>query len=342
MNKNEKIRKLLEGEFTGEVPFSFWTHFPDIDRNPKQIAQATYDLYQQFDLDLIKTMNNGMYATEDYGAIIDYSEIKNGGIAKILETPIKNYFDWKNLPELTIFSAPAIQRELEYLKRIVELVDGEVPILMTIFSPLTTADKLSQGKILEHIRQDSEGYLRSALDKIATLTAEIAKEAIKLGASGVYFASQMASYDKLSAKDYLIYGKPYDLKVLEGSEGGWVNAIHVHGSNIMFDILRDYPVQLFNWHIWESLPEPKEAQFYTGKVIMGGLNRMDVTHNKFNELHHQIYRVITETNGKGLILTPGCVIRHPFSDETLRYIINIKKLTEQLVLEEISLSSSHL
>ena len=31
MSKIEKIKKVLNGELTEDIPFSFWTHFPDID-----------------------------------------------------------------------------------------------------------------------------------------------------------------------------------------------------------------------------------------------------------------------------------------------------------------------
>ena len=39
----------------------------------------------------------------------------------------------------------------------------------------------------------------------------------------------------------------------------------------MFPLLRKYPVQIFNWHAWESLPEIGEAALLTGKCLMAGL-----------------------------------------------------------------------
>ncbi|MFL2135932.1 hypothetical protein ACEN33_05770 [Ruoffia sp. FAM 24228] len=128
----------------------------------------------------------------------------------------------------------------------------------------------------------------------------MAHKAIELGAAGVYFASQMSSYDKASEEIYAEYGVPYDLQVLKGARDGWFNAIHAHGDDIMFDLVKDYPVQVFNWHVWESLPELKEGIDYTNKCVMGGIARMDITHNNRNPLHHQIYRSITESGWKAL------------------------------------------
>lgn len=56
----------------------------------------------------------------------------------------------------------------------------------------------------------------------------------------------MSSYDKCTDRQYLEYGKPYDLRVLEAAGKGWMNTIHCHGDHIMFHILKDYPVQVFN------------------------------------------------------------------------------------------------
>lgn len=331
MNKFDRIKLAISGDKQSTIPFSFWTHLPEIDRLPKEVAQATYDMYKQYDLDFIKTMNNGMYAVEDYRTELDFSEVAKGGVAKVVETPINHYDDWLNLPLLELESAAAMQRELNHLEHLLNLVDGEAPVIMTIFSPLTTADKLSKGRLAEHLVQDEAGYIHQALDKIAQSTAALAQRAIELGAAGIYFASQMSSYDKMSEEVYAEYGVPYDLKVLEGAQAGWFNAIHVHGDDIMFNLVKDYPVHVFNWHVWESLPELKEGIDYTGKCVMGGIARMDITHNNRNPLRHQIYRSITESGGKNLILTPGCGIRHPFEEDTIRYLQKVKSETEALL-----------
>ena len=98
MNKIDRIKLALSGEKQYEIPFSFWTHLPEIDRNPEKVAQTTYDIYKQYDLDFVKTMNNGMYAVEDYGTDIDFSEVAKGGVAKVVSTPINRYEDWATLP----------------------------------------------------------------------------------------------------------------------------------------------------------------------------------------------------------------------------------------------------
>ncbi|MBQ1877754.1 MAG: hypothetical protein II161_02965, partial [Erysipelotrichaceae bacterium] len=144
MSKTELIRKVIAGEKVDRYPFSFWTHLPGIDLDPVRLAETTYQFFKDYDFDLIKTMNNGMYAIEDYGCQIDYSDVPKGGVARLVAGPIREVADWQKITHLNIADCKAIQRELYSLKLLMEMAkDDDVPIIFTVFSPLTTADKLS-------------------------------------------------------------------------------------------------------------------------------------------------------------------------------------------------------
>lgn len=328
MNKLERIQATIHGEKTDQVPYSFWTHLPGIDLDPGRLAAMTYDFYREYDLDFIKTMNNGMYGVECFGCKIDYSDIEKGGVAKIISTPICSALDWTKLLPLSLDN-PVLARELHSLELILRKVKGEnVPVIFTIFSPLTLADKISNKKVTEHIAQGYGAEVKKALAVIAQTTADLARRAIAMGADGVFFASQLSSYDKVSGSLYAEYGKPYDLQVLGAVQDGWFNTIHAHGTNIMFELLKDYPVNVFNWHAGESLPTVPEAFDLTGKCLMGGLERMDITNAHKNELYHQIYESILALGGRHLILTPGCVVRYPLNKEMLSFVKKAKDEVE--------------
>ena len=111
-----------------------------------------------------------------------------------------------------------------------------------------------------------------------------------------------------------------ELQVLEGAKKGWMNTIHCHGDHIMFHILKDYPVQVFNWHAWESLPALDEAYALTGKCLMGGLSRTDITQQNRGAIQNQIFQCFKLLGGRHQILTPGCVIRYPLDDDMLSFI----------------------
>lgn len=330
MTKKERCMAAVKGDKPDRLPYSLWSHMPGIDLDPVAITEKTYEFYKTYDVDFIKTMNNGMYAIEDFGCSIDYSEIAKGGVAKVTSTPIHEPADWIKL-SVCPFTEGTLARELHYLDLILEKVKGdEVPVIFTVFSPITIADKVSGKKLMEHIRSGHGDEVKAALEVITETTAALTVEAIRRGADGVFFASQMSTYDQMTAEEYLVYGKPYDLRVLEAANaaGGWMNTIHCHGDNIMFEVLKDYPVQVFNWHAWETLPELDEAYRLTGKCLMGGLKRTDITNCDKNAIQHQIFECLKQMGGKHQILTPGCVIRYPLNDEMLAYIKQTKDAVE--------------
>ena len=328
MTKKERVRAAVTGQQPDCLPYSLWTHLPGIDLDPVKQAEQTYQFYKRYDLDVIKTMNNGMYAIEDLGCKIDYSQILQGGAATLVSSPINEPSDWQRIKKSNP-NEGALARELHALELLLEKLKGEqVPVVFTIFSPLTIADKVSGKQALNHIRNGHGEFVKEALQQIADGTAELAQRAIALGADGVFFASQMSNYDLVSAELYREYGEPYDRIVLEKCSGGWMNTIHAHGSDILFEILKDYPVQVFNWHAWESLPTLQEAQLLTGKCLMGGLNRTDITQGHRNAIMDQIFQCYQTLGGRNQILTPGCVIRYPLDDEMLHFVRRAKDTVE--------------
>ena len=151
MNKTERIQAAVFGDQPDHLPYSFWTHLPGFDLDPVRLAEKTYQFYKDHDIDFIKTMNNGMYAVEDYGCAIDASDIEHGGVAKLTGTPILSAADWGKLASCRLDQG-SLKRELLSLSLLLEKVkDENVPVLFTVFSPMTTAEKLSGGKLLSHI-----------------------------------------------------------------------------------------------------------------------------------------------------------------------------------------------
>ena len=331
MNKKQRIQAAINGEKPDKMPYSFWSHMPGTDLDPEAISDKTLEFYKKFDFDFIKTMNNGMYAIEDFGATVDYSGIAKGGIAKIISTPVSTPEQIRKLQPCS-YEKGSLARELRHLQLVLDKVKGEnVPVIFTVFSPLTILDKLiggERGSIRQFMEDGHGAELKKGLEAIAETTAALSAKAIDMGADGVFFASQLSSYDFMTAEQYKEFGVPFDLEALKGAEKGWMNTIHCHGTNIMFELLKDYPIQVFNWHAWESLPDLAEAQALSGKCLMGGLDRRDITAMNKPAVQHQIYECFRQLKGRNIILTPGCVIRYPLNEEMLAYIGEARDLVE--------------
>ncbi len=325
MNKKERIFNAVNNKEVDQLPYAIWTHLPGIDLDPDKLAEETYAFFEKYDTDLIKTMNNGMYATEDFGVKVDYSDIENGGVAKVISTPINKIEDFSKIKELDFSKAEALNRELYSLKETLKLVEGkDVPVIFTVFSPFTTINKLCNGKIVDYIKTGQTKYIHQALQIITDATVKLVKKANEIGCDGIFFASQMSSYDVCDEKTFVEFGKQYDIQVLQASSG-FCDVIHAHGTNIMFDVLKGYPIDIFNWHCWESEPTLEKAK-EIDKCLMGGLIRGDITNSNYQAIDQQIEACWEILRGHHHILSPGCVIRYPLNDDALAYVKQAKDI----------------
>jgi uroporphyrinogen decarboxylase len=320
MTKMERVSLTIKGEQTDRIPYSFWTHFPGIDLDSQRLAEETYAFYRKLDLDFVKNMSNGMFSIEDWGCDVDFSQVALGGVAKVTKYAVEEASDWLRLGALDI-ECGALGRELKSLSNLLRLVKGEAPVLVTVFSPLTTAQKLSGARLVQDMKTDPD-KVKTALDVITASTIRFALRALELGCAGVYFASQMSTYDSLTEAEYREFGVNYDLRVLQAIQPfSWFNVMHVHGNNIMFNAVKDYPVQGISWHVWETAPLVQEfLSSVKTTCIVGGLQRFRITNNLRTELSEEISTMAKLTGKRRLFLAPGCVIRAPFDWDTLSFI----------------------
>ena len=317
MDKTERVRAALRGEAVDRPPYGFWTHFPGTDLDPDRLAEATARFAREFDLDFVKSMPNGLYCVEDWGCVCDYGEVAKGGVAKVVSYAITEPGNWGCLRRLDV-TAGAFGRELKHLKQVIDLVGDETPVLATAFSPLTIAQKLSGGAHRAHM-QTAPGLLKQGLEMITAVTVEFVHQALGLGCAGVFFATQEASLDNMDEASYAAFGRPFDAPVLAAmAAGGWFNVLHMHGDNVMFDLLKDYDVSALNWHVGETPPSIRDyRKGGGGKPIVGGLQRTHITNKNQEAVLADLRRTLDETGGRGILISPACVIRHPVDSATL-------------------------
>ncbi len=318
MDKPQRLRALLAGAEGLPPLFSLWTHLPAVDRDANQLADATWTFACRHDVDVIKTMPNGMYAVEDYGCALDFTAVAEGGVARVTATPVRHPEDWVSLPKLDIGTG-ALGRELNALRRLLALVDGQIPVVFTVFSPLTVAAKLSRGAVFDHARTPAgQAAVDIGLASIAAVTGRLAAAAIAAGAAGVFFATQHVGRGVVSDTQFEALAVPHDIAVLQAAAMGWCTIVHLHGDDVrFFDVAERYPAQAINWHVWETPPSLADARAFTGKTLVGGLNRWSVTARDMVAVKQQIGAGRTATQGHRHLVTPGCTLRHPLDEAVL-------------------------
>jgi uroporphyrinogen decarboxylase len=316
MDKHERIQAALRGEPVDRVPLALWRHFYREDRNPAALARASADLARRYDLDLVKLTPSGLYAVEDWGAEIVYpgSETDPPYLAR---PAVDDPDGWRALrPQ----GHTALERELEAIRLTRRQLGQDWPLVMTVYSPLTLAYKLTGEQLIRHLR-DAPEAVGAGLQILADVTGAFAQAALKAGADGLFFASQCICAGFCTPGQYESFGLRYDLQVLETIQGrSYITILHLHGSEVFFDLANRYPVDALSWHDRETPPSLAEARRRTQRAFVTGLDRNLLRAGPPEAIAAQARDALRQTGGHGLILAPACVIPPETPEAHLRAI----------------------
>ena len=110
-----------------------------------------------------------------------------------------------------------------------------------------------------------------------------------------------------------------DIAVLSSSPG-WCNILHAEGKEIMFPLLRKYPVHFITRNAPDSLQGLKEMAALSQKSIIGGLSLDSLSQARRDYLEHEVYMALKETQGKRLIISPGTALPDSITRETTTWL----------------------
>jgi uroporphyrinogen decarboxylase len=318
LSPRERVMLALGREEVDRPPVSLWQHFPNRDQSAEDLAAATAEWHGKYDLDFIKLMPPGDYATIDWGLKSEYRGAR-GGTRDTTHFPIQSVDDWKSIVRVSVRDGMNAEM-IRACTLTRESIGEDVPILQTIFSPLTIAAKLSNNLVIEHLREHPD-VIHEVLHTIRDVTIDVARRSIRSGASGVFFASQLATSDLLTEQEYLDFGANYDLEVLEETvdAGSQFTLIHIHGQNTFFHLLAGYPGNALNWHDRRVGPPIAEMQVaYPDCAAVAGIDEQGIATMTPDEVRAQIREARESASDRGLLLGPGCVILTATPEENLR------------------------
>ena len=301
MNKIERVERALNGEEVDRPPFGFWYHFGLQHMPGPHHAEAEIDFYRAYDLDFLKVMSDYPYPLPDGIEAVETED------------------DWRRI-ETVGAKDECWSEQLDALSIIGDAVGKEALFIETIFSPWTTARRMTRRGNIAEARGRCPEALLAAMDAIADSLAGYAKEAIARGASGIFLSLGAATDDVMSAEEYETWGRPFDLKVLEAAREAPFNVLHIHGKQIHFDSLLDYPASAINWSHFATPPSLKEGRLRSGRTVMGGIDEAAAAHLSPPEIREQVARAIEEVGTRGLIIAPGCSVPTDTPERSLRAI----------------------
>jgi uroporphyrinogen decarboxylase len=320
MTKRERVLAALGRRHVDRPPVAFWRHVPDVDHTARGLADAMLAFQRAWDLDFIKIMSSGVYCVEDWGCKVAYRGSPNGA-KTCTQHAVGQVSDWGKLKPLDPGQG-ALGRELEALRLILRGRSDDVPVLHTVFAPLTIARKLAGDRLLADLKEHPDAVM-AGLDVITDTVIRYVVAVVQAGADGIFYASQDASRDMLDDGQHARFSMPYSWRVLESLGGTSVfTVLHLHGRHIYFDRKATLPVAAVNWHDRLTAPSLGDAlRRFTGAVV-GGLNETETLLKGPPEaVTAQVADAIQQTAGTGVIVAPGCVLPLATPDASLEAVV---------------------
>ncbi len=305
MNKHTRLERTFAGEPVDRPPVALWRHWPGDDQRPGDLAAATIAFQREYDWDFVKVTPSSDYCLRDWGTQTVW-EGNNEGTRRYVHHPIQHPEDWAKLRPLDPRQG-SLGQILDALRLIREGLGPETPIIHTIFCPMAQAKNLAGPNLLPHLRLYPDAVHEGL--RVITETTQRFVEALRdVGVDGIFYAVQWASAAHLSREEYRTFGRPYDLEILDVARPYWFNLLHLHGTDIYFDMFVDYPVHAINWHDRETPPTLAEAKDRFSGAVVGGLRRVEtMLRGTPEDVLSEARDALRQTEGRRFILGTGCV-----------------------------------
>jgi uroporphyrinogen decarboxylase len=306
LSKRERLERTIHGEAADRAPVALWRHFPVDDQAPEDLAASTVAFQREYDFDFVKVTPASSFCVKDWGAD-DRWRGNPEGTRDYIHRPVASADDWAKVGRLDP-KRGHLGGQIRCLELLHEALGADVPFIQTVFSPLSQARNLAGGEHLGvHIRRWPDA-VKAALETITATTVDFVQAARATGIAGIFYAQQYASYRLLSEVEYREFARPYDLRVLEAAEGLWLNVLHLHGDDIMFDAAADYPAAVVNWHDRETWPSLGEGMKKVKGAVCGGVRQIEtLVHGTPEDIRREAADALAQTGGRRFILGTGCV-----------------------------------
>lgn len=304
-------------------PAGAWGHTFKEEWSPEQLAAVTVDRAQRHGWDWVKFQPRASCFSEAFGNRYQPSGHSLRGPV-LVRAAVSDPSDW---PKLKLVDENVLDDQVRALGMVVrELGDG-VPVIQTVFSPITVADYLvgrDKRALVRLLRQRPE-VLVPALEQIMDALLRFSRASVEAGAAGVFYAiSGFATPDAMPTEVYDELLFPIDQRFLEALPAqAWLNVLHLCGSHVNMDVARRLPVQAVSYSIHNrGNPSLAEARKLTGKAVMGGLEQRRVlVGGPSVTIERQVRAAISSTGGRGLFVAPGCSVPPRAPEANLRLMM---------------------
>ncbi len=289
MTKMQRFVAAIRGEQVDHLPASMWLHFASEHLSAEETARAHLRYFTTYDWDYLKLMN-------DYRYPLPGGEMIQGA---------SDLTAFRPLP----MSEPAFAKQLACLRKLHSELGPDVPIVETLFNPLQTLVRgagASAAQIVFENPQAGHAMLEAVTQTLIDYVVALKQN----GATGLFYSVNGASHPQASGLTEAQFGefvKPYDLRILQAAEG-LVRIGHIHGFDLQFERVLDYPVEAYSWSHSNTRPTLAEARKLTQAALVGGIDEVAISKQSVAEIEEGIRQAVREAGWRKLLIGPGCTV----------------------------------
>ncbi len=303
MNKLERVDRTLMKEEVDYPPISLWYHFGAQHADGEQFARLALQYFRHYDFDFLKVMS-------------DYYYPAPAGLETVRSR--------EDLERFTRFDVERSEwrEQFKALSIITREIKGRAHFIDTVFDPWQSIRRTLAGENMEQLAQDEPQALHDALDRVADNLIAYSKKVLSIGASGI-FMSVAAARENVSRELFLTFVKPYAMKVFKAVSGlGPMNTAHIHGGELYFDDVLDFPVAVLSW--WDRGPRGPSLEAVRprfGGCLMGGIDQTLLTRRSPAFLRAHVREGVAMGGDRGFFLANGCSMDTWVNPDVVRMVV---------------------
>lgn len=303
---------------------AFWKHHPVADQDGRTLFDATLAFHAATGTELVKLTPAGNYQIAQRGGAAQWCGDPLGRRSfthRCIQTPA----DWARHdfgPPLTSLEVSMV----EAARQLRQALPPEVPVLASVFAPLTLAAMLVGPEQLRHHLDAAPQAVAGALDQLTHSAQLLIAAYAEVGVSGIYLACQHLSAAVLPTPDYARHQLlRWDLPVMDACARLPLNWLHLHGQQLLAHALpRNGCWQLHSeWHA--SNPSPQALHAAGAHPVALGLPLEMWRHPAL--LRHQLATLQAQLPQPAFWLTAPCVVPLEVPESDIAHWV---QLTRQL------------
>ena len=267
----ERVLAALAGEVTDRPPMTLWRHWPVDDQDAAAHARSAVAHHDSLGLDLLKITPSASFMSEAWGARTEYrGDVM--GVRDYSFRPVAGPEDWLRLEAIDVTDAPSLSREVEVVRLLRDQLGPDVPLLPTVFTPLSVIRYMAGDRFVADVRMH-RAAVDHALAAVTETTVRLVQDLLAAGADGIYFSLFPASYSVASEAEYREVALPWDVLVTVAAEAAAVRVAHFHLPFPLLGLARDLPVNVVSWEHTAGGPDLAGGMELTGRTVIGGVDQ---------------------------------------------------------------------